>query len=50
MASLLKDAVQFVRKEKKWIIIPLVVLLILAVAAVFLLSSGSGISWALYPK
>ena len=37
-------------QEKKWWLIPLLVLLLLGLAAVFLLASNSGISWALYPS
>ncbi|HXP61336.1 MAG TPA: DUF5989 family protein [Dongiaceae bacterium] len=41
---------QLCRQEKKWWLIPLLVLLLLGLAAVFLLASNSGISWALYPS
>ncbi len=49
MWSLLKEFLQFAREEKKWWLIPLV-LLVLAAVAVLALSGGSGISWALYPN
>jgi hypothetical protein len=41
---------QLCRQEKKWWLIPLLVVLLLGLAAVFLLASNSGISWALYPS
>jgi hypothetical protein len=47
---MLKQFLQFIREEKKWILIPLLVLVVLAVAAIFLFRSNSGISWALYPN
>ncbi len=50
MKSLIKEFFQLCRQEKKWWLIPLAVLLLLGVAAVFLFASGSGISWALYPS
>jgi hypothetical protein len=38
------------KQEKKWWLIPLIVLVLLGLAAVFILASNSGISWALYPS
>jgi len=38
------------RQEKKWLLASLLVMLILALAVIFLLASNSGISWALYPS
>lgn len=48
MWSLVKEFLQFARREKKWWLIPLGLLLALLVL-VLVLSGGSGISWALYP-
>jgi flagellar biosynthesis/type III secretory pathway M-ring protein FliF/YscJ len=50
MKAFLKEFLQLLRQEKKWWLIPLAVLLLLAVAALFLFSSNSGVSWALYPS
>jgi hypothetical protein len=47
--SLFREFFQLCRQEKKWWLIPLAVLLLLGLAAVFILASNSGISWALYP-
>jgi len=48
MWSLLKDFFKFCRQEKKWWLVPLiVVLVILGVVLVF--AASSGIAWALYP-
>jgi hypothetical protein len=47
--SLLREFFQLCWQEKKWWGIPLAVLLLLGLAAVFILASNSGISWALYP-
>jgi len=48
MWPLLKEFLQFCKQEKKWWLVPLiVVLLVLGVILVF--ASTSGISWALYP-
>jgi hypothetical protein len=47
--SFFREFFQLCRHEKKWWLIPLVVLLLLALAAIFILASNSGISWALYP-
>jgi hypothetical protein len=49
MWSLLKDFFKFAGREKKWWLVPLVVLLLL-LGAVLLFTTGSGISWALYPS
>jgi len=49
MQSFLRDFLRFLAREKKWWIIPLVALLVLAALIVFL-SSGSSISSALYPS
>ena len=48
MWSLLKEFLRFARQEKKWWLIPLVVLL-LALGAILIFTSSSGIAWALYP-
>ena len=48
MWSLLKEFFKFCRQEKKWWLIPLiVVLVVLGVVLVF--AGSSGIAWALYP-
>jgi hypothetical protein len=48
MWALLKEFRQLCRQEKKWWLVPLVVLL-LALGAVLIFASSSGIAWALYP-
>ena len=48
MWSLLKEFLLFLRQEKKWWLIPLVVLL-LGLGALLVFGGGSGIAWALYP-
>lgn len=48
MWALLKEFLAFARREKKWWLIPLVVLL-LGVGAVLIFTSSGGIVWALYP-
>ncbi len=48
MWSLFKEFLLFARQEKKWWLIPLVVIL-LALGAFLMLGSSSGISWLLYP-
>jgi hypothetical protein len=48
MWALLKEFLRFSRQEKKWWLIPLVVIL-LALGAVLIFTSSSGIAWALYP-
>jgi hypothetical protein len=48
MWALVKEFVQFLRQEKKWWLVPLVVVL-LALAALVLFGSSSGIAWAIYP-
>ena len=47
MWSLIKEFLQFSRQEKKWWLIPLIVLLLLA-GLIVLFTSNSGISWMLY--
>lgn len=48
MWDLVKEFWEFLRKEKKWWLWPLVgVLLVLAALLIF--ASGSGLAWALYP-
>lgn len=49
MKQFLKDFYQFAMREKKWWLIPLIAIVLLA-GVVLLLSAGSGISWALYPS
>ena len=48
MLSLLKEFLRFCKQEKKWLLIPLIVLL-LFLGAILIFTGGSGISWALYP-
>jgi len=48
MWALLKDFLRFCRQEKKWWLIPLIVVL-LALGLVLVFASSSGIAWALYP-
>ncbi len=48
MWSLLKELLRFCRQEKKWWLIPLVVVL-LVLGLLILFASSSGIAWALYP-
>jgi hypothetical protein len=48
MLSLLKEFLRFCRQEKKWVLIPLIILLLL-LGAILIFTGGSGISWALYP-
>jgi hypothetical protein len=48
MWSLLKEFLQFCRKEKKWWLAPLIVLLLI-LGAILLFAGGSGLVWALYP-
>ncbi len=48
MWDLFKEFFQFIRQEKKWWLIPLVIML-LGLGALLVFSSSSGIAWALYP-
>jgi hypothetical protein len=48
--SLFREFFRLCWQEKTWWLIPLIVVLLLGLAAVFLLASNSGISWALYPS
>lgn len=48
MWSLLKEFLQFARQEKKWWLIPLIVILVVLVAFL-IFGSNSGISWLMYP-
>jgi hypothetical protein len=48
MWSLLKEFLQLCRQEKKWWLIPLVVVL-LVLGLVLVFASSSGVAWALYP-
>ncbi|HEX7654168.1 MAG TPA: DUF5989 family protein [Verrucomicrobiae bacterium] len=48
MWTLLKEFFKFAGQEKKWWLIPLVVILLL-VGAIVLFTGSAGISWALYP-
>jgi len=48
MWSLLKDFLKFSRQEKKWWLIPLIVLLLI-IGLILVFTATSGIAWALYP-
>ncbi len=48
MWALLKELHCFLKQEKKWWLIPLVVLLLL-LGAIWIFAASAGISWALYP-
>ncbi len=48
MWSLFKEFLRFCKQEKKWWLIPLIVLL-LVLGAILLFTASSGIAWALYP-
>jgi len=48
MWSLLKEFLEFSRQEKKWWLIPLIVMLLL-LGLIMIFAASSGISWALYP-
>ncbi len=45
---LFKEFLQFAWQEKKWWLIPLI-LILLVVGALLIFASSSGIAWALYP-
>jgi len=49
MSSLLKEFLRFCKQEKKWLLIPLIIVLLL-IGAILIFTGGSGISWALYPN
>jgi hypothetical protein len=46
--ALFKEFLQFLRQEKKWWLVPLVLILV-ALAALLLFGSSSGLAWAIYP-
>ena len=48
MWSLLKEFMSFAKREKKWWIVPLALMLLL-LGAILIFSASSGIAWALYP-
>jgi len=47
MWSVVKEFFQFARQEKKWWLIPLV-LILLGLGAVLIFGSSSGIAWLIY--
>ena len=47
MWSLVKEFFAFARQEKKWWLIPLI-LVLLALGVVLITAANSGIAWALY--
>jgi len=49
MLSLLKEFFRFSKQEKKWWLIPLIVLVLL-LGVVLFFTAGSGIAWTLYPS
>jgi hypothetical protein len=48
MWSLLKEFLKFSKQEKKWWLIPLIVILLL-LGTILIFTASSGIVWALYP-
>ena len=50
MNAALKELLRLCRQEKKWLLMPLLLLLVLALVAIFLFATGSGISWTVYPS
>jgi hypothetical protein len=48
MWTVFKEFLRFCAREKKWWLVPLVVVL-LALGAILIFSASSGIVWALYP-
>jgi hypothetical protein len=48
MWPLLKEFFKFARQEKKWWLIPLMVVLLL-LGAILIFTASSGIAWTLYP-
>jgi hypothetical protein len=48
MWRLFKEFLLFCRQEKKWWLIPLIVVL-LVLGAILVFTASSGIAWALYP-
>jgi hypothetical protein len=48
MWSLLKEFLGFARQEKKWWLVPLIVVLVV-LGAILVFTSSSGVAWALYP-
>jgi hypothetical protein len=48
MWALLKEFLLFLREEKKWWLVPLVLVLV-ALGALLVFGTSTGIAWALYP-
>jgi hypothetical protein len=48
MWSLLKEFLSYLKAEKKWWLIPLVVMLV-GFGALLVFGSSSGLGWAIYP-
>jgi hypothetical protein len=48
MWSVFKEFLKFSRTEKKWWLIPLIVVLLL-LGVILIFTASSGLSWALYP-
>jgi Family of unknown function (DUF5989) len=49
MWTMFKQFLHFCAQEKKWWLVPLVIILLI-LGASLILSGGSGIGWALYPS
>lgn len=48
MWSLLKEFLRFCKQEKKWWLVPLIVVLVV-LGGILIFTASSGIAWALYP-
>lgn len=48
MWRLLAEFLQYLRREKKWWLIPLVILLV-GLGALLIFGSTTGLGWAIYP-
>jgi hypothetical protein len=48
MWSLLKEFLQFSKQERKWWLIPLMVVLLI-LGAIIIFTATSGVTWAIYP-
>ncbi len=48
MWGLIKEYIQYLRREKKWWLLPLVILLVVF-GAILTFASASGLGWAIYP-
>jgi hypothetical protein len=48
MWALLKEFFKFAKQEKKWWLLPLIIVLVL-LGVILVFTANSGIAWALYP-